>query len=165
MPEVIPVRADAKVPVVVPPAATQFVVGAGAVPKQVPRAEMAAGTPREVTFAPNVAPVVVMPLTVGVVTVGTAVLAVYVPLKLIVPPEVRVKLCDVGVVYPATGFHVMVYVPVGCEADVCDVPEPVMVAGPVMVQEDAMFEETATVPREAVLRLYIETVPELMFPT
>ena len=33
---------------------------------------MAAGTPSEVTFAPRVAPVVVMADEVGVVTVGTA---------------------------------------------------------------------------------------------
>ena len=40
----------------------------------------------------------------------------------------------------------MVYGPVGCKAEDCEVPEPVIVAGPVMVQEEEMFEETFTVP-------------------
>ena len=63
------------VPVVVPVAAEQFVVGLAVVPQQVPRAEIEAGTPKEVTVAPRVAPVVVMEETVGVVTVGTALFA------------------------------------------------------------------------------------------
>lgn len=37
---------------------------------QVPRAEMDAGTPSDVTFAPRVAPVAVIEETVGVVTTG-----------------------------------------------------------------------------------------------
>ena len=62
-------------PVVVPPSAKQLVTGAGVVPQQVPRAEIEAGTPREVTFAPRVAPVVVMEVAVGEVTVGAALAA------------------------------------------------------------------------------------------
>lgn len=61
-----------KTPVVAPPSARQFVAGAGEVPQQVPRAEILAGTPREVTVAPKVAPVVVIDATVGAVTVGMA---------------------------------------------------------------------------------------------
>ena len=59
-------------PVVSPAAGVQLVVGLVVVPQQVPRAEMAAGLPREVTVAPRVAPVVVMAVAVGVVTVGMA---------------------------------------------------------------------------------------------
>ncbi len=58
MPDGSPLLAWVKAPVVVPPWAVQLVVGLGVVPQQVPRAEMAAGTPREVTFAPRVALVV-----------------------------------------------------------------------------------------------------------
>lgn len=47
-------------------------MGLVVVPQQVPRAEIAAGIPREVTLAPRVAPVVVMDVAVGEVTVGTA---------------------------------------------------------------------------------------------
>ena len=39
------------------------------------------------------------------------------------------------------------YVPAGCDGEDCDVPEPVIVAGPVIVQEEDTFEETFTVPR------------------
>ena len=59
-------------PVVKPEAAVQFVVGFTVVPQQVPRAEIEAGIPREVTLAPRVAPVVVIEAAVGEVTVGTA---------------------------------------------------------------------------------------------
>ncbi|MDO8716156.1 MAG: hypothetical protein Q7J73_05045 [Dehalococcoidales bacterium] len=48
--------------------------------------------------------------------------------------------------YPDTAPHVMVYVPVGCETEDCEVPEPVIVTGPVIVHEDEMFEETLMVP-------------------
>ena len=60
-------------PVDVTPVAcdVQFVVGAGDGPQQVPRVTEA-GLPRLVTFAPRVAPVAVMDVAVGVVTVGTA---------------------------------------------------------------------------------------------
>ena len=68
----MPVRACVKVPVVVPVAATQLVVGLAVVPQHVPRAVIVAGLPRDVTLAPRVAPVVVMEAEVGVVTVGTA---------------------------------------------------------------------------------------------
>ncbi len=57
----------------VPDAGAQFVVGAGDVPQQVPRAEIEAGEPREVTLAPKVAPAEETLAKVGVVTVGTAV--------------------------------------------------------------------------------------------
>jgi hypothetical protein len=93
---------------VTPPSAIQFVVGLTVVPQQVPRAEMMAGLPKEVTFAPSVAPVVVIEVTVGEETVGTAAATVYVPLKAIVPPEVSVRLCDAGVLYPDTAPQVMV---------------------------------------------------------
>ena len=66
-----PVLECVNAPVVVPPWATQFVTGAGVVPQQVPRAEMEAGTPRDVTLAPRVALVDMTEVTVGVVTVGT----------------------------------------------------------------------------------------------
>ncbi len=66
-----PVLEWVKTPVVVPLAARQLVVGAGEVPKHVPRAEMEAGDPRDVTFAPRVAVVVAMEAEVGEVTVGT----------------------------------------------------------------------------------------------
>ena len=67
----IPVLACVNTPVVVPPSARQFVVGAGAVPQQVPRATMAA-PPFEVMVAPRVADVLVIAVAVGVVTVGGA---------------------------------------------------------------------------------------------
>ena len=76
-----------KTPVVVPPSAVQLVTGDGEVPQQVPRAEMEAGTPREVTFAPRVAPVVVMAETVGVVTVGTTLVAQMLPFQVV--PETQ----------------------------------------------------------------------------
>ena len=66
------VRICVKTPVVVPEAGVQLVVGFVVVPQQVPRAEIDAGEPREVTLAPRVAPVEVTELEVGVVTVGTA---------------------------------------------------------------------------------------------
>ena len=65
-------RACVNTPVVKPDAGVQFIVGADDSPQQVPRAEMDAGTPRDVTFAPSVAPVVAMDVAVGEVTVGTA---------------------------------------------------------------------------------------------
>ena len=68
-----------KIPVVKPDAGVQFVVGAGDVPQHVPRAEMEAGIPSDVTFAPSVAPVVVMDVAVGEVTVGTAGIATQLP--------------------------------------------------------------------------------------
>ncbi len=68
----MPVLAWVKMPVVKPEAAVQFVVGFTVVPQQVPRAEIEAGIPREVTLAPRVAPVVVIEAAVGEVTVGTA---------------------------------------------------------------------------------------------
>ena len=55
-----PVRECVYTPRPVPPAAVQFVVGAGDVPQQVPRAEIEAGVPKEVTLAPRVALVEVM---------------------------------------------------------------------------------------------------------
>ncbi len=57
MPGDIPVLGCVNAPVVVPPSARQFVVGDGDVPQHVPRAEMEAGTPREVTLAPRIAEV------------------------------------------------------------------------------------------------------------
>ena len=72
VPAGIPVLAWVKMPVVKPEAAVQFVVGLVVVPQQVPRAEIEAGVPREVTLAPRVAPVVVIDVAVGEVTVGTA---------------------------------------------------------------------------------------------
>jgi hypothetical protein len=60
-----------KTPVVVAPSATQLVIGAGFVPQHVPRTEIAAGRPREVTLAPSVAEVVVIDEADGDVTVGT----------------------------------------------------------------------------------------------
>lgn len=53
-----------------PLAAVQFVAGFGLDPQQVPRAEIDAGNPSDVTFAPSVAPVAVIEMAVGVVTVG-----------------------------------------------------------------------------------------------
>ena len=60
-------------PVDVTPVAcdVQFVVGAGDGPQQVPRVTEA-GLPRLVTFAPSVAPVVVMDVAVGEETAGVA---------------------------------------------------------------------------------------------
>ena len=55
-----------------PEAAKQLVVGLAVVPQQVPRAEIAAGEPSEVTLAPRGAPVVVMEVAVGLERVGTA---------------------------------------------------------------------------------------------
>ena len=55
-----------------PEVGKQLVVGLVVVPQQVPRAEMAAGEPSEVTLAPRVAPEVVMEVAVGLVRVGTA---------------------------------------------------------------------------------------------
>ena len=46
----------------------------------------------------------------------------------------------------------MVYVPVGLETEDWDVPEPVMVVGPVIVHDDDMFEETLTVPTVGVVQ-------------
>ena len=59
-------------PVAVPPSAWQFIMEVDNVPQQVPRFVRGGGTPELVTFAPKVAPVVVMEETVGLVTVGTA---------------------------------------------------------------------------------------------
>ena len=53
------------------------------VPQQVPRAEMAAGTPKDVTLAPSVAPVVVIAVAVGLVTVGTALAAQLLPFQVV----------------------------------------------------------------------------------
>ena len=86
----MPERAWVKTPVVVPPSAVQLVTGDGEVPQQVPRAEMEAGTPREVTFAPKVAPEEVMADEVGEVTVGTA-LAVQIPPTIEDPPGQMVQ--------------------------------------------------------------------------
>src|SRR3989344_548212 len=69
--EGMPVRTWEYAPVVVPEVARQLVVGLEEVPQQVPRAEMAAGEPREVTLAPRVAPEVVMEVAVGLPRVGT----------------------------------------------------------------------------------------------
>lgn len=81
-------------PAVVPLSARQFVVGDADVPQHVPRAEMTEGTPREVTFAPRVAPVVVVDVAVGVVTVGTAgVSAQIVPLHDV--PEIQLPIAVV----------------------------------------------------------------------
>ena len=70
--------------------------------------------------------------------------AEYVPLKEIVPIGSSVRLCVAGVLYPDAAPQVIVYTPgEGFESEVCEVPEPVTVAGPVIVQEaDEMFEET-----------------------
>ena len=57
---------------VVPPSATQLVVGAAVVAQQVPRAVNAA-PPSDVTFAPRVAEVAVIAVAVGEVTVGVVV--------------------------------------------------------------------------------------------
>ena len=89
-------------PVVIPPSATQLVVGAAAVPQQVPRAVRVA-PPFEVTFAPKVAVVLVMRVAVGEVTVGKAaliaieVMSVSVPASLVAvtvtePPNVPAAL-------------------------------------------------------------------------
>jgi hypothetical protein len=69
--EGMPVRAWENAPVVVPEAARQLVVGFVVIPQQVPRAEMVAGEPREVTLAPRVAPEEVMEIAVGLVRMGT----------------------------------------------------------------------------------------------
>ena len=68
---IVPADAPVNTPVV-PPTDEQFVIGAAANPQQVPRAVIAA-PPSEVTFAPRVAPVVLMAETVGDVTVGAVV--------------------------------------------------------------------------------------------
>ena len=78
MPEGIPVLAWVNTPIVVPPSARQLLVGAAAVPQQVPRAVMAA-LPALVTFAPRVAPEAVIAVAVGVVTVGGVAPVVNVP--------------------------------------------------------------------------------------
>ena len=57
-------------PVVFPDADTQFVVGLGVIPKHVPRSEIMSGIPKDSTVAPNVAPVVLIAETVGLVRVG-----------------------------------------------------------------------------------------------
>ena len=67
-----------KTPVVVPPSAVQLVVGVAVVAQQVPLAVIAA-PPSDVTFAPNVAPVEVMEVAVGEVTVGTACVTIVCP--------------------------------------------------------------------------------------
>ena len=77
-------------PVVVPPSARQLVIGNGVVPQQVPRAEITGGFPREVTFAPRVAPLEVMFVTVGEVTVGTALAAQTAPFQVVPPVQVAV---------------------------------------------------------------------------
>ena len=64
-----------KAPVVTPPWAKQLVVGAAAVPQQVPRAVRVA-PPLEVTLAPRVAVEDVTEDTVGEVTVGATTAAV-----------------------------------------------------------------------------------------
>ena len=61
-------------------------------------------------------------------------------------PEVNVRLCVAGVVYPVTFPQVIVYVPIGFEGEDCEVPEPEIVAGPVTTQDDGIFEDTETVP-------------------
>ena len=58
-----------KTPVVVPPSARQLVVGAAVVAQQVPRAVRVA-PPLDVTLAPKVAPLEVIEVAVGEVTVG-----------------------------------------------------------------------------------------------
>jgi hypothetical protein len=69
-------------PVVSPDAGEQFVTGGFVAPQHVPLADIDAGLPRFVTFAPRVAPVVVIADTVGDVTVGTAPAAVQVTVLL-----------------------------------------------------------------------------------
>jgi hypothetical protein len=63
-------------PVVIPVANLQIApfvkVGFGAVLPQIPRAEIVAGFPRDVTLAPSVTVVAVIEVAVGDVTVGTA---------------------------------------------------------------------------------------------
>ncbi len=52
----------------------------------------------------------------------------------------------------------MVYVPVGFEGEDWDVPEPVMIVGPVIVHDDDIFDETFTVPMLGVVQSRI-TLP------
>ncbi len=66
----MPVLACVKIPVVVPPSVRQLVTGAAEVPQQVPRA-VSVAPPSAVTLAPKVAPVNVIEVAVGEVTVGT----------------------------------------------------------------------------------------------
>jgi hypothetical protein len=47
--------------------------------------------------------------------------------------------------YPGTLPQVIVYEPGAAGAD-CEIPDPAMVIGPVIVHEEATFEETFTVP-------------------
>ena len=86
--EGMPVRTWEYAPVVVPEVARQLVVGLGEVPQQVPRAEMAAGEPREVTLAPRVAPEVVMEVAVGLPRVGTELVAQIEPFQTV--PDIQV---------------------------------------------------------------------------
>jgi len=76
VPGVKPVKLIVYTPVVVPVATLQIApfikVGFGAVLPQIPRAEIEAGFPRDVTLAPRVTVVVVIEVAVGDVTVGTA---------------------------------------------------------------------------------------------
>ena len=65
MPRVNPLLACVNTPVVVPPSATQFVVGAGEVPQQVPRAIIEPPRLADVTVAPSVAVVLPILVTVG----------------------------------------------------------------------------------------------------
>lgn len=59
-----------KLPTAVPPSTAQFVVGAGDVPQQVPRA-VTGEPPSDVTVAPRIADVPLTTTAVGEVTVGT----------------------------------------------------------------------------------------------
>lgn len=72
--------------------------------------------------------------------------AAYVPEKLITPPDPSVKLCEAGLLCPNTAPQVTVYVPVGFEGYDCEVPEPNIVLGPVIVHVAEIFVETLTVP-------------------
>ena len=71
VPADIPDLTWVKMPVVVSPSAKQLVVGTAVVAQQVPRAVRVA-PPLEVTLAPRVAPLEVIEVAVGEVTVGKA---------------------------------------------------------------------------------------------
>ena len=104
-----------------PPSARQFVVGDGEVPQHVPRADIKAGIPGDVTFAPSVAPVVVIPVAVGEVTVGTTGVAAQL-LPFHVVPEIQLPVTVVELSTALASLTCTVFEPfvIGYETPVPD---------------------------------------------
>ena len=70
---------------------------------------------------------------------GGVLVATYVPLNVMEPPEIRVRLCVAGVIYSGKVAHMIVYVPAGNDVIHPDGkddegPTPPNVMGPAIIQ-------------------------------